>query len=417
MRFIGCVALLVVGSTQIFASDWAQWRGPAQTGYVPAGVPVPSTLPVELKPVWKNKIGEGFASPVVSGGKVFYLDNQAGTEVLHAVKAETGEELWHASIFACHKDGFGIGPRCAPLVDGKYVYAQACKGELQCLNVEDGKQIWRKNYVDDFGAVFIGEIGKAAGGTRHGNSGSPTIDGENIIAMVGSTKGAGVVCMKKATGEVVWKSQNDQAGYAPPVIATIAGVKQVVAFTAEALLGLDIADGHQLWRVPIKTALGRHVTTPVIVDDIVIVSSHQVGLIATKITKDANGLKADQLWLKKEFAINFASPVVVGKNLYGLGPAKNIICVDVQSGELAWEQAGCIVSNPDKAHASFVVMDKNILLLNDSGQFILFPADPKAYKEISRVQVCGFNWCNPAYADGKVYLRDAKELMCIELLK
>jgi hypothetical protein len=62
-------------------------------------------------------------------------------------------------------------------------------------------------------------------------------------------------------------------------------------------------------------------------------------------------------------------------------------------------------------------MDKNILLLTDSGLLILFAADPKEYKEISRVQVCGLNWCNPAYVDGRLFLRDAKELLCVDLMK
>jgi len=50
------------------------------------------------------------------------------------------------------------------------------------------------------------------------------LDGENVIAAVGGTNGAGIVCFKKRTGEVVWKSQNDQAAYAAPMVAAIAGV-------------------------------------------------------------------------------------------------------------------------------------------------------------------------------------------------
>ena len=60
-------------------------------------------------------------------------------------------------------------------------------------------------------------------------------------------------------------------------------------------------------------------------------------------------------------------------------------------------------------------MGKNIATLTDGGEFVLFAADPKEYKEISRIQVCGKTWCNPAYADGKLYLRDAKELRRVEL--
>ncbi|HSI33088.1 MAG TPA: hypothetical protein VK986_05810, partial [Tepidisphaeraceae bacterium] len=55
------------------ADDWPQWRGPARTAHVPAGVAVPEKL-TSLKTVWQIPAGNGLASPVVSGGKVFYLD-------------------------------------------------------------------------------------------------------------------------------------------------------------------------------------------------------------------------------------------------------------------------------------------------------------------------------------------------------
>ncbi|MGD0090894.1 MAG: PQQ-binding-like beta-propeller repeat protein [Planctomycetota bacterium] len=411
-------SFFIFSSSFVLSADWPQWRGPAQTGHVPAGVAVPAALPAEAKVLWRVKIGDGYASPVVCGGKVFYLDNQQGDETVHAAEAATGKELWHARLDACFKDNFVSGPRCTPTADGNRVYAQSCRGEFQCLNADDGKVVWRKNFCTDFGSIFIGEKGAATGASRHGYAGAPVVDGENIIVGVGSTKGACLVCMKKATGDVLWQSQNDQTAYGPPVLATLCGTKQAVAFTVEGVIGVDTTDGKLLWRsAPMKTAFGRHIATAVIVDDLVLVASHQIGLIATRIVKDGGGLKAETAWTEKPLAINFSSPVAVGKYLYGLGPAKNIICVDVQTGSRAWEKTGCIVSPPDKAHAAFLVLGQNILLLTDSGLLILFAADPQEYKELSRVQVCGQAWCNPAYVDGKLFLRDARELLCVELLK
>jgi hypothetical protein len=47
---------------------------------------------------------------------------------------------------------------------------------------------------------------------------------------------------------------------------------------------------------------------------------------------------------------------------------------------------------------------------------LLVAADPKECRVISKVQICGQNWCNPAYADGKLFLRDAQELRCVQLM-
>ena len=413
MRF--SIALLSVVSFGSFVhADWAQWRGPDRTGHVPADVAVPAALPAAPNIVWKVAVGDGLASPVVSGGRIFHLDNQEGKETIHAADAATGKTLWSMPLDDTFKDAHSPpGPRCAPTVDGDRVYAQSCRGELQCLAVADGKLIWRTNYVKDLGASFAGEKGTAAGASRHGYNGSPLVDGDRLYVTAGG-KGASMVCFEKATGKIIWKSQDDVAGYASPILTTVAGVRQIVYYTAEGVIGLDPDKGDLLWRFPIKTGFGRHVTTPVVVDDIVIVSSHQAGLLGIRIVKSEAGMKAEQAWVSKESAINFASPVLVGKHLYGVGPSRNLICIDAQTGKQAWSKDG-LFTNPGRAYAGMVVMGKNILVLTDAGQLLFIAADPAEYREISRTQACGQTWCNPAYSAGRLYLRDAREMRCMEL--
>ncbi len=405
--------LFVVFVSTSLAADWPQWRGPARTGHVPEGQPLLVTLPAEPKAIWRVPIGGGFASPVLNGGRLFHLDDQAGMEVAHAVDPATGRELWSAKIFSSHQDGFGIGPRCTPVADGGKVFVQSSKGEFQCLDAATGKVLWRRNFVDDFGAIYIGEKGTAAGASRHGASGAPIIDGENILVQVGSTQGASIVAFKQTTGDVVWKSESDQTAYAAPILATIGGTRQFISFTSEALIGLDPASGRLLWRAPAATRLGRNVTTPNVWRDLVFVASHQLGLVATRVTKDG----ASEAWVDKKMLINFSSPVVVGDHLYGLGPAKNLVCIEAATGKVAWDQPGLTHTNGGQAEAAFLVMGKNILTLTDGGELVLFAADPAGYRELGRTQACGVTWCNPAYADGRLYLRDAKELVCLELLK
>lgn len=408
--------ILWVASLPLYADDWPQWRGPARTGHVPAGGVVPDKLPDAPRSIWRKPVGYGLASPIVAGGKVYHLDHQDNKEVLHALSLETGQELWSAPIDQSFKDTqSAAGPRCTPVADGDRIYAQSCRGQLICFAAADGKVVWQTNFVKDFGAVFIGETGKAEGATRHGNDGSPIIDGDHLVAQVGSNKGASLVCFEKRTGKVVWKSQDDTAGYASPIIADIAGVRQVVSFTAQAVIAADVRDGTLLWRIPVKTSLGRHVTTPVVVGDLVLVSSHQAGLIGIKVARQGEGLKAEPAWTRKESAINFASPVAVGGHLYAVGPRKNLICVEADSGKQTWSQDGLFAGTGGSAYAGMLVMGKNLLILTDRGEVILAAADPTAFREISRAQVCGKNWCVPAYADGLLIGRDERELWCVQL--
>jgi outer membrane protein assembly factor BamB len=398
-----------------FAADWPRWRGPDNTGIVPRGVEVPETLPAVPKLLWEVKLGEGVGSPVAADGRVFVLDNRNDQETLCAFDLTHGKPLWHVPIDDVISDGIGTSPRGTPVVDGPRVFVQSCRGEFRCLNAADGKPIWRINFVKDFGAVFIGEKGLAKGASRHGYTGPPLVDGPRVIVGVGGLHGASVVCFDKTNGKVLWKSQNDIPGYSGPVATTLAGVRQIVSFTADGLIGLDAGTGKLLWRTPIKTSFGRHITSPVAVDDMVVVSSHEAGLLGYRIVKHHGSMEAEQAWVRKDLAINFADPLLAGGNLYGLGPKKKLFCLDVKTGKEHWVKSS-VVASP-AIFVSILLMKDNLFVLGDRGEAYLIAADPAECRVIAKSKICGQNWCNPAYVDGKLITRDHESLRCVELIQ
>lgn len=399
--------VLVLALNAARAADWPRWRGPANDGHAPAGTPALEALPDEPRVLWQVPAGPGLASPVVAGGVVLAFDAQDGMETLRALDARTGAERWRAAIDEPFSDSQGpTGPRGTPLVDGDLAYALSSRGELHCRALADGKLLWRVNYQTNFGATFTGERGNTPGAARHGNTGAPLVDGPHLLVQPGGTNGAGVACLDKLSGAVVWQSLDDMAGYTPPVVAELAGRRQVIAFTAEGVVGLDRRDGRELWRVPVRTAFGRHAATPVVVGDLVLAGSHQAGLLGLRVTAEGDGCRVETMWTSREAAPNFASPVTVGGHVYGLGPARNVVCVEAATGMMKWSQTGVFTTSPDKAFGGFLVLGRRILALTDTGEAVLFDADPAAYRERGRVQVAGVNWCNPAYADGVLYLRD-----------
>ena len=410
------VGSILILATLARAGDWPRWRGPDATGHVSAGVAIPTTLPARPKVLWRVKVGFALGSPVVSGKRVFYLDEQRGKETVHAADADSGRELWRATLDDTFRDGHSPpGPRGTPLVDGERIYVLSCRGEFQCLNTADGKVIWRVNFVKDFAAVFMGERGAAPGASRHGYTGSPFIDGDRMYVDVGGRKGASVVCFDKKTGRAIWKSQSDAAGHGGPIVATIAGVRQVVSFTADGAIGLEADNGKLLWRVPVKTRVGRHCITPVVVDDMVIVSSYTAGLIGIKVARDGDVFSAERAWVDKSSSINFANPVAIGNHLYGLGKSRKLICLDVRTGKPAWTKDWTSSRMFGRGYASFMVMKDRILGLAEDGTLFLLSADTKALGMLATVKVCGKNWCSPAYAGGRLFLRDAAELLCVQL--
>jgi outer membrane protein assembly factor BamB len=404
------IALLF--ATSLFAGDWPQWRGPKRDGYAP-GQRAPVTLPKEVKPDWKINVGGGFSSPVLVSGKLVYLDEDGTSEIAHAIDANTGKEIWKVSYAARYSDEWGAGPRATPIIDDGRVYVQACNGDFKCLNLADGKEIWKTSFEKDWGVRFLGSKANEGTASRRGNNGSGVIDGDRLFLPVGNTDGASLVAFDKKSGKVLWKGGNDEAGYASLMVGTLADVRQVVAFNADALVGADAESGKILWRVPLKTNAKRHAATPVIFGDHVVVSSHTFGVACFKIGKDSGGLVAKEAWINKDARINLATLVLVDGHLYSQGPAKDYICLDAVTGELKWSQPG--FGQGRKDYASTIVVDKKLLVLAEDGQLLLLEPNPAKYTELARLQVCGNTWCFPAYADGKLYVRDGKQLMRLTL--
>jgi len=404
-------AFLLAGGIATNAADWPQWHGPNRDDHAPDSI---TSLPKELKPVWKNPIGPGFSAPIITGGKVIYLDDQNGQEVAHCLVAVTGKEIWHTAYATSEGDEWGSGPRTTPFVDGDRVYFQSMNGEFRCLNVADGKVLWGfafKNYG-------IGFSTKSADGTaaRRGNNGSGIVEGDYVYVPVGA-KGASIVCFDKLKGKEIWKTGDDEAAYSSFLVTALAGTKQLVAFTADALMGLDLKTGATLWRVPFKTVAKRHAATPVIDGDTLTVNSQTIGLARTKITKSGSQFTATQVWANKPLTINLATPVLVDGYLYSYGPirTKDYVCVDAATGAVKWTQTGFGIGKDQTDYASTIAVGKNLLILTYDGQLVLIAANPEKYTELGRVQVCGKTWSHPALADGKLYVRDGRDLQCFDL--
>ncbi len=401
-------------------ADWPQWRGPNRDGHASAASPLRS-LPAEPRIIWRLPVGEGWASPVVAGDRVFYADNQGGQETLHAVRAADGRELWRAPVDVVMHDEQGPdGPRGTPLVQGDRIFVQSCLGELQARRVTDGELIWRANFRKDFGAPWLGEDSVIPGAAEHGYTAPPVLADGRLIACVGSTNGAGIVAFDPADGTVRWRSQDDLAAYAAPLATTLAGESQVIGFTVSGLVSVSPLDGRVLWRLPLRTQYGRNCLTPVVVGDQVITGSYQAGLMGVQVTQTGTGWNATAIWTNKNATMNFASPVAAGGFVFGVGPEKNLVCVEAATGRLAWSQAGYFTSAPGNSFAALIGVGNNLLITTDGGELLLVATDSATCRELGRTQVCGKTWAHPAYVGGRLYVRDGLSgkgtLRCVELI-
>ena len=393
-------ALFALHLTAARSGDWPQWLGPKRDGHASAAADI-NRLPADLKPLWKKEIGGGFSSPIVQGEKVVYLDDFQGKETVHVLETADGRELWSRVLDESYADEWGSGPRSTPFADGDRLYVQSCRGEFRCLQFSDGRTLWRVNFEKDFGVPFLGSKANEGTASRRGNNGSGLVDRDQVVIPVGSTNGASLVSFDKRTGIQRWESLSDEAAYSSLIAANVQGQAQIIAFTADALVGVDSDNGKDLWRVPFKTNAKRHAATPVVVGDLVIVNSHTIGLVATRIQKKGERFETKEAWANRALKINLATPVAADGYLFCQGPNKNYICVDAASGKEVWSQPGF-----GKEFSATIAVGKRLLVLSDAGELFLIAADPKKYSELGRAQVSGRTWSSPAFADGKLFVRE-----------
>ncbi len=402
------IALSLALTPTLPAADWPQFLGPTRDNATP-DVIAPWTDPP--KPLWSKPVGAAHSAPVVANGVAyaFFQPGKDDADALAAFDAATGEKKWEKSYpRAKFTPPFGTGPRGTPCVDGGFVYTLGGTGILACWDAKTGDVKWKVDTLKAFEAKNL----------FFGISTSPTVVGDGVVVMVGG-KDAGVVAFNKASGEVAWKATGDPASYATPLTLGKGGADGLVFLTGSHVRGLS-ATGKQLWAVPFKDKLNESSTTPVKVGGLIVASSVTAGSIAVDPAAVVNDADAKPAWKDEKLTCYFSTPVAVGKHLYMVNgaatltnPSITLRCVDAATGEVKWSK-----EKYGKYHAAIVrTGDDKLLILDDAGNLMLVEPSAEGYKELAKAKVCGPTWAHPAVADGRVFVRDEKELHCFKLGK
>jgi outer membrane protein assembly factor BamB len=389
------------------AADWPQWLGPNRDCSSSETV-LPWKEP--LKALWHKPVGDGHSSPVVAGGKVFIFTKVADKdqEDIAAYDAKSGDLLWHKSYDrGPFTSLFGMGPQATPAVADRRVYTYGVTGVLACWDAGDGTERWRIDALKQLKAknLFFGEAG------------SPLVDGDKLY-VPGGGDGPAAAAFTTEKGEVAWKKIDGPASYSSPVLVVKGKERQLVYLTGDGLAALDPASGDMLWQYPVKDTAGENSATPVRAGDVLVASTVNFGGVAVKIeTKDGKPAPS-QAWMNPDLTCYFSTPVPVGDQLYMVtgqfgvlsGATSTLRCVETKTGHELWHK-----DKVGRFHAALLrTGNDKLLMLDDYGNLTLIDPDAKEYKELAKSKVCGATWAHPALADGRVYLRDDKELICVE---
>jgi outer membrane protein assembly factor BamB len=395
-------------------TDWPQWRGPNRDGAAPAPAAWANGQPGQPRLVWTQAIGRGFSSVAVVNGRVYTMEEESppagpGTpppgrcEAVTCRDARDGREVWRFRSPGGFDERFGPGPRSTPAVDDGHVYAVGATGAFHCLRADTGAVVWRHDLLEEFHGPQ----------PRYGVSFSPLVDGELVYATPGGPGGNAVVAFDKHTGRVAWKALDDEMGYSSPVVAELAGVRQLLVLTNEALVSLSPADGTVLWRYPWQADNGFNVATPLAFGDYVFISSaYRKGCALLEVTAEAGaGLRPHRVYEHNRMRNHFASSVRRGDYLYGFDEM-DLVCMDVRTGQDAWREKG----GRSFRKGSLILVGDYLVLLGEGGTLALAEATPAGYRETGSFRVSENKcWTVPAWADSRLYVRDESQLACLDL--
>jgi outer membrane protein assembly factor BamB len=388
-------------------AEWPEYHGPTHDSVSTEQL---ARWKDEPQVLWRIKMGEGFGSFAVAGGKAYLTCEDAGQEKLVALDVTTGKPAWAAPMdkTTIHEREGGNGPRSTPAVDGDRVYVMGTYLKLECFDRKTGKPVWGH----DLKAEYQGQT--ETGGIRQwGSAQSPVIEGD-LVFVAGGGPGKSLMAFDKQTGNLVWARGDEKLTHATPTIATILGVRQIIYYAQSGLVACEPASGKELWRFPCSFKVSV-AASPTVCGDIVYCSqAYGVGAAACQISKEGDRFAAKELWRDKQLMNHWSSPVCKDGYVYGLygwkaletAPLK---CVEVKTGKVVWSHDGF-------GQGGIQLVGDQLVVQGDRGQIAVVEASPQGYHEVARTQpLRGKCWNMAVVSDGKLFSRSTTEVVCLDV--
>ena len=368
------------------------------------------------KELWRKKIGGGWSAFSIVGNYAITQEQRDENELVTCYEVQTGEIVWtHADPVRWDPRGAGslgyAGPRATPTIHEGKVYTQGATGILNCLDARTGEVIWSHDTLDKHGAENV----------MWGKSCSPLIVDDKVVVSVGGTENQSVVAYNLETGKQVWASGNYRSSYGSPIVAELAGVRQVISVDEGFATARRADDGKPLWEFEwdsnSDTASSTSQPVPVSGDRLFLSKGYGHGSLLLQISSaDSQAWQVEPAWrggIKPVMKTKMGNVVIRDGYVYGIDDV-NLQCIELETGKKQWKKR----RRPKFGHGQIMLFGETILVLSEVGELILVEASPKKYRELASIRVFNdgqITWNNPAFSSPYLLVRNAEEAACYEL--
>lgn len=364
--------------------------------------------------LWRVPLGGGYSSMVIAEGRLWTMATHLKNDFVVCFDAQSGKKLWAtvaAPTYIDHQKQ-ARGPRSTPTYHEGKLYCLLPAGDLLCLNAISGKVLWNVNIFQLSGAPRQEEQ------TLYywGMSASPLIEGDLVILQPGGNNNNSVIAVNKDTGKLVWGTGSDPPGYGSPIVVDTLEQRQIIVPTGSSILSLNPEQGSMLWRIVWGNKYNCNCATPVWNDESLFISSaYGTGCMRFALFRQNEEIRPISQWKSLSLQNQFATSII--KDGYIYGPHGDLAgvsyrCLDMQRGKIQWQTRRV-------GKCTQIAAEGHLICLTEQGTLILAEANPTEYREKGNLTgLLSFKaWANPALANRRLYLRDEKRLLCLDLQK
>lgn len=402
--------LLGLGVRASLADDWPGWRGPLRSG-VTADRGAPLTWSATDNIRWKTPlVGIGISNPVVCGDRVFLTAAEGrdqGEVLVLCFDRDTGDIRWRRKLWGTAPSTFyypksGLATP-TPVTDGERLWVFFSTGDLFCFDL-DGGLLWQRALAKEYGPFE----------NRFAASSSPLLfqhksPHDTLILQCDHYGPSYLLAVESRTGANRWKAERPDVwlSWSSPQLIPVGGRFELLVSGSERLDGYDPVTGLKLWTV--KGLARECVPTPLVHDGRAFVVSGPNGAHMAVEPGGKGDVTGTHVKWRSDKGTSFVPSGIIVNDRYYLADDKGIAtCFRCDTGEILWRKRlhGKITASP-------VSFDGKILFTNEQGSTLVLDATRPDYEEIARNDLAEDVFASPAIAQGYLFFRTTKHLVCV----
>ena len=253
-----------------------------------------------------------------------------------------------------------------------------------------------------------------------------------------------MVALAPDTGETIWASGDEPVSYCSALPIEFENQDVVVGYFKNSVGLFDFESGAPLGSFRVSEDYDEHSAWPVYREPYLWLSGpFRKGCRLLELSRVDNKIALRNIYKSDVMSNDVASCVLVGDSLYGFDirdvqskvhrPSRGqFSCIDFLTGDIRWQNGtlkrrsvnrndGEMISSAvgneisDVGHASVIVADDKLLMLNDTGTLIVAEVDAAEYRELGRWVILGGEivWTGPTLLNKCIYARNQSRAVCV----